>query len=163
MDICICVLTFHKTIMGFIDILLGREPIDTSKLVIVEATPYYKNHFDHKVSPKLITHDTLLRFAKSKKLDRNYLFETSWMGPGWKFEVKKVLITNRKSIRFEIKFTPPKNANKVYLEKLRFYTADGFHKTTHAGDPFPLTTKNNDIYVMIPYANVKVFQNSLNK
>jgi hypothetical protein len=137
--------------------------VDPTKLIIVEATPRYVTkeqwESDFSASKPLTAnqkkHNDLLTFAKLKKINLNYIFETD----GWKYVIKKINVIQNKTIRYEIKFTPlSSSTNQLPLSYLQAWTADGFHKHTTAGDPLPLTTKKDDTFVIIQFRDVKVFQ-----
>jgi len=139
-------------------ILFRRKFVDTTELVTIEIKPTYIDQSENDLSPKLVTFASLFRFATSGKLDRNYIFGTGNSWTDWKFVVRKVFITKQKNIRYEIKFTSPKDRKNILLKDLKEKIATGFHRSTTSGDCLPLTTKKDDIFVIILSKNVTVFQ-----
>ena len=131
-------------------------PINTSRSIIVEAKPYFVTNNEQPYT-KRVTHDSLLGFAKSKKMNKNYIFDINDNNETvWKFSLKKVFIENQ-CIKYELQYST-KGKDTVSLRELQHYISDGFHKTTNAGDLIPLKTKKDNIFVKIYADDVKVFQ-----
>jgi hypothetical protein len=149
--------------------IFANPQIDPSKLVIVEVTPLYVDRetsesFEVYAKFKQLTtkqkkNKDLLTFAKSKKIDRKYVFDIE----GWKYVVKKVCVINQKTIRYEILYTPlstcqPSTTCRLSIMNLNNHFADGFWKSTSSGDLIPLSNKKDDTFVQIAYKELKVFQ-----
>ena len=146
--------------------IFANPQVDPSKLVIVEVTPIYRQTDKQERPPQLKQLTTkqkknkdLLTFAKSKKINRKYVFDIE----GWKYVVKKVCVIKQKTIRYEILYTPlstcqPSTTCRLSIMNLNMLFADGFGKSTSSGDEIPLTNKKDDTFVMIGYNELKVFQ-----
>jgi hypothetical protein len=129
--------------------------LDTSRSVFVEVKASFVNH-DGVPYIQQVSNKSLLRFAKSKKMDHNYIFDINDTDDIWKFSLKHVSIEQH-CITYELTYVT-KGKGTVSLRELRDYISDGFHKTTNAGDMIPLQTERDGIFVKLYASDVKVFQ-----
>lgn len=140
--------------------LIYPSIIDTDRTVFVEVQPYlftYDNSYPYSEKPytEPVLEETLFNFAKSAKIDKMYIFDIDWNTYILKFSLESLSIHNQ-CIKYELKYST-NGETTVYLRDLKYCISDGFHKMTNAGDPIPLQTKKEGVFVRINELDVKVF------
>lgn len=131
--------------------------LDFDKIVYVEVNPEfeYKNGNTYN---KKIKNSTLLKFFKSNKIDKKYLFSIGH-NYKYKYSIKSISIRNT-TIIYKIKYDKKKEEKHIKISQLSDYIKSAFYDMTNAGNPILLTKiKKDKIYIFVKESNVKVYQN----